>query len=231
MQEELQTVILEQFMGEIRPVSAVTAEQFRVLHARLEQARKTRDQKIFLITSAVKGEGKTFTAANLALVMAENFGKKTLLMGLDCKKAVHQDLQEGYDQWGRTGWVDVLLNQVSLQEVLVPLISDRLFLLPIGKVNRPSSNLITSLGSSGLLQDLRRQFDYVVMDAPPVLSLADVKLLEDLVDGIILVVRAGRTTRDMVLKAYSSLRREKVLGLVLNDVKSDPKYYYDYHRY
>ena len=223
--QEAPTVFLEQFMGEIRPATAMTAEQFRVLHARLEQLRKTRDQKVFCITSAVQGEGKTFTAVNLALTMAKDFGKKTLLMDLDCKKAIAQKLQ-GNGKWGGTGWVEVALGHAGLQEALVPLISNLLFLLPVGKINRSLSNPITTKGFCDLVQDGRKQFDYIVMDAPPVLSLADVQLLEDLVDGIILVVRAGATKRDAVLKAHSSLRREKILGLVLNDVKKDPMNYY-----
>jgi Mrp family chromosome partitioning ATPase len=113
---------------------------------------------------------------------------------------------------------------------LVPLTAEKLFLLPTGKVSVPSSSLIALLNSSNLLQELRRQFDYIVMDAPPILPLADMRLIEGLVDGIILVVRSEETNRELGLKASSSVPQDKILGFVLNGVKRDFEHYYYYDR-
>jgi capsular exopolysaccharide synthesis family protein len=208
--------------------ASVMAEQFRVLQARLEQVQRTKGFKLICVTSAVKGEGKTFTAVNLAITMARDFAKKTLLMDMDCKSPMLQRLAGREDQ-ADLGWADVIMRKCELQETLIPFHTEKLFLLLAGKVNHPSSSLITSPGFYGLLQDLRREFDYIVVDAPPILPLADLRLLEDLVDGIILVIRAEATTRDVAVKALTSLQRDKVLGVVLNDRRRDSKHYHDYY--
>lgn len=208
--------------------ASVMAEQFRVLQARLAQVQRTKDFKLICVTSAVKGEGKTFTAVNLAITMARDFAKKTLLMDMDCKSPMLQRLAGREDQTD-LGWADVIMRKCELQETLIPFHTEKLFLLLAGKVNHPSSSLITSPGFYGLLQDLRREFDYIVVDAPPILPLADLRLLEDLVDGIILVIRAEATTRDVAVKALTSLQRDKVLGVVLNDRRRDSKHYHDYY--
>ncbi len=220
---------LLQYMVGIQDPSSVTVEQFRILHTWLEQAHKVKGWKVFCVTSAVKGEGKTFTAVNLAMTIARDFGKKTLLMDMDCNGTMLQKLVDRDDQV-HPGWANVVQQKGSLYEALISFNSDKLFLLPIGKVSGPSSSLITLLESSHLLGDLRKEFDYILMDAPPVLPLADMRLLENIVDGIILVVRSEETTRDLEIKASSSVVRGKILGYVLNGVKRDFSHHYYYER-
>jgi polysaccharide chain length determinant protein (PEP-CTERM system associated) len=211
----------------IQDPSSITAEQFRVLHTCLEQAYKTKGWKVFCVTSAVRGEGKTFTALNLAMTMAKDFGKKTVLMDVDCKGTILQTLIGQEDQT-LLGWSDMVQKKCGLHEALISFASEKFFLLPTGKVSGPSSSVITLLGSSHLLQKMRSQFDYIVMDAPPVLPLADIRLLEDLVDGMILVVQSEKTSRDLGIKAASTVPRDKILGFVLNGAKLDSKHYYYY---
>ncbi len=218
---------LLQYMVGIQDPSSVTVEQFRILHTWLEQAHKARGWKVFCVTSAVKGEGKTFTAVNLAMTMARDFGKKVLLMDMDCKGTMLQKLVDRDDQV-HPGWANVVQKKGSLHEALISFNSDKLFMLPIGRVNVPSSGLIALLESSHLLEELRAEFDYILMDAPPVLPLADMRLLENMVDGIILVVRSDETTRDLEIKASSSVLHDKILGYVLNGVKRDFSHYYYY---
>lgn len=222
--------LLKRYLGNSQVLAPVTAEQFRILHARIEQIQKETDQNIFCVTSAVKGEGKSFTAMHLALTMATDFEKKTLLMDLDCRKSLFQKLN-GKEKVNPIGWADIIQKKVGIDKAMIPLIQGRFFMLPVGKPVPSSSHLITTLGASGLLKELKKQFDCILLDAPPILPLVDVKLLEDMVDGIILVVRARKTTRDVVMKAYQSIRRGKVLGLVLNDVKASPKNYYYYYNH
>ncbi len=219
---------LLQYMVGIQDPASVTVEQFRILHTWLEQAHKAKGWKVICVTSAVKGEGKTFTAVNLAMTMARDFGKKTLLMDMDCNGTMLQKLVDRDDQV-HPGWANVVQQKGSLHEALISFNSDKLSLLPIGKVNVPSSGLIALLESSHLLEELRKEFDYILMDAPPILPLADMRLLENMVDGIILVVRSEETTRDLEIKASTSLPREKIVGLVFNGVKRHlgDYYYYD----
>ncbi|MCI0529832.1 MAG: polysaccharide biosynthesis tyrosine autokinase [Nitrospira sp.] len=220
---------LLEYIVSIHDPSPVTVEQFRVLHTWIEQAYKTKGWKIFCVTSAVKGEGKTFTAVNLAVTMAKDFGRRTLLMDMDCKGTMLEKLVDRDDQV-QVGWANMVQQKGELHEALIPLAAEKLFLLPTGKVSVPSSSLIALLNSSNLLQELRRQFDYIVMDAPPILPLADMRLIADLVDGIVLVVRSEKTNRDLGLKASSSVPHDKILGFVLNGVKRDFKHYYYYGR-
>jgi Mrp family chromosome partitioning ATPase len=82
---------------------------------------------------------------------------------------------------------------------------------------------------AGLLSELKTEFDFVLMDSPPIIPLADVNILAKLIDGLLLVVRAGKTPKDMVLKAVNSLTGVNIAGIVLNGVDSSPKkYYYSY---
>ncbi len=216
--------LLEQYIGGPYPLSPEVAEQYRVLFARLMKLQRREDCNIFCISSAMAGEGKTFTAVNLAMTIAEDFRKKVLLMDVDYNGTVLNQTKE--DGGHYIGWADVLRNKAELNEALIPITPGHLSLLSVGRIDGSSARLIPDLGSSDILQKLRQQFDYVIMDAPPVIPLADLKLIEEFVDGIILVVRAEETTRDMAKKAYEGLKREKVLGFVLNDVTQWSKGYY-----
>jgi capsular exopolysaccharide synthesis family protein len=226
-------ILFGQYRLGTQNLSLLGTEQFRVLHAALERWEKNgKDCKVFCITSAVPGEGKTFTAINLALVMARDFGKKTLLMDVDCNGATLSRLAERGEQPG-AGWAELVTHKVELAEALIPCMDDKLSLLKTGKVDQSPSGLIAMLGSSSLLEDLQKDYDYIVMDAPPVLPVADMRFIEELVDGTIVVVRADQTSRDQVVKACSSLQQDKILGGVLNDVKWDfirhYGQYYDHH--
>jgi capsular exopolysaccharide synthesis family protein len=227
--------LFEQYRLGTQNLSLLGTEQFRVLHATLERLEKAKDCKVFCITSAVPGEGKTFTAINLALVMARDFGKRTLLVDVDCNGATLSELAEQENLVG-PGWADVVTHKVELGEALIPCMHEKLFLLKTGRVDQSPSGLIAMLRSSNLLEDLRRDYDYIVMDAPPVLPVADMRFIEELVDGTIIVVRADVTSRDQVVTACSSLQQDKIVGGVLNDVKLDfvrhyGKYYDHYIKF
>lgn len=217
-----------QYLLNVLDPTSVLAEQFRILYARLEQVHRSKGSKVFCISSAVKGEGKTFTAVNLAMTLSRDYGKRTLLMDVDCKGMMLQKLA-GLEGEEKRGWVDLIFNRDGWDQAVTPYSNDKLFLLLTGKVTHSSSSLIASLGSSGLLQELRKEFDYILMDAPPILPLADMSVLENLVDGILLVVRAEETNRTLEVKASSSLSREKIVGLVLNGVKRELSHYYYYN--
>jgi capsular exopolysaccharide synthesis family protein len=227
--------LFEQYRLGTQNLSLLGTEQFRVLHASLERWERGKDCKVFCITSAVPGEGKTFTAVNLALVMARDFGKKTLLMDVDCNGATLSELAEQENLVG-AGWADVVTHKVELAKAPIPCMHEKLFLLKTGMVDQSPSGLIAMLGSSNLLEDLRRDYDYIVMDAPPILPIADMRFIEELVDGMIVVVRADVTSRDQVVKACGSLEQDKIVGGVLNDVKLDfvqhyGKYYDHYIKF
>lgn len=208
------------------------AEQFRLLYTKIHDLQKERGQKIFAMTSALQSEGKTVTALNLAVVMAKDFGRKTLVIEGDFRRPtiplyLKVDLEEGL--------VDVLSSKVNVHDTmvpvantLVPFASENLTVLPAVRRTQNSSSLLSSPRMRDLFELLREQYDFILIDAPPILPLSDMNIFEEVVDGILLVVRAERTPRGAITKAIQTLGTSKLLGIVLNDVGTTLASYYQY---
>ena len=211
------------------PDSIIT-EQYRVLYTKLNDIHESSAGKVFAITSPIKDDGKTVTALNLSIVMARDFGKKTLLLEGDFKtpsliKFIKQELQSDL--------VDILLSKTYVQstsipfaDTLIPFANDKLSILPAAKSVNNSSGLVSSQSMRQLLRALKEQYDFVLIDAPPILPLSDMNVFEEVVDGIILVVRAERTPKGALVKAFDTLESDKIVGFVLNDFRQPlPRYY------
>ena len=211
------------------PDSIIT-EQYRILYTKLTDISESSEGKVFAITSSIRGEGKTLTALNLSIVMARDFGKKTLLLEGDFKapsliKFIKQELQSDL--------VDILLNKTHVQstsipfaDTLIPFANDKLAILPAARSVKNSSGLVSSQSMKQLLRSLKEQYDFVLIDAPPILPLSDMNVFEEVVDGIVLVVRAERTPKGALIKAFATLESDKILGFVLNDFRQPlPRYY------
>lgn len=202
---------------------SLTAEQYRILYTKISQLTKEKPQPIFAISSSIKGEGKTITSLNLAMVMARDFGKKTLLIEGDFKNpAISRYLQLK----PQTGIIDILLNNADLQSGMLTFVSENLSVLPVVKSVQNSSSILSSKEMSMLFSTLKERYDFILIDCPPILSFPDMNIIEKLVDGILLVVRAERTPRDAVMTALNSLGSEKIIGVILNDAKQSRSYYY-----
>jgi capsular exopolysaccharide synthesis family protein len=211
------------------PDSIIT-EQYRILYTKLNDINENSEGKVFAITSSIRGEGKTLTALNLSVVMARDFGKKTLLLEGDFKtpsliKFIKQELQSDL--------VDILLSKTHVQstsipfaDTLIPFADDKLSILPAAKSVNNSSGLVSSQSMKQLLRALKEQYDFVLIDSPPILPLSDMNVFEEVVDGIVLVVRAERTPKGALIKAFDTLETNKILGFVLNDFRQPlPRYY------
>ncbi|MGH8068029.1 MAG: GumC family protein [Candidatus Entotheonellia bacterium] len=204
---------------------SMIAEQYRILYTKIAQVTKGNAQGVFAISSAVKNEGKTLTALNLALVMARDFGKKTLLVEGDFKNpAISTYTHIAADG----GLSDILLNKSDIQSTAVTFGHDNLVVLPMVKSVKNSVGLLSSQEMSKLLEILKERYDFVLIDSPPVLALPDMNIIERLVDGIILVVRAEKTPQHAVVTAIESLATDKLIGIILNDMKQLPSRYYRY---
>lgn len=206
-------------------VDSIMADQYRVLYTRISQLSRGQSHTVLAISSPVKSEGKTVTALNLAIVMARDFGKKTLLIEGDLKSPMLSHYLE--TKWTE-GLVDVLLERSDLHCILVGVGHDNLSVLPAGKSLQNSSTLLSSPRMKGLIGTLREQYDIILIDSPPILPLPDMNIFEELVDSIILVVRAESTPRDAFVRAIDSLATQKLGGIVLNDVRRPPARYYRY---
>ncbi len=198
----------------VAPQSLV-AEQFRVLGSRIDLLAKERKLKVIAVTSAIKGEGKTITAANLALALAVDFRKRVLLIEGDLQQPVlHSFLGSPF----KFGLADVLLGRVDMESAVVTFMVDSLSLLPGGDPRLNSAQVLGSGRFPEMIRAASSQYDYVVIDEPPVLQLADMTLFGEVVDGILVVVRLGRSTKSLIRKAIASLPSDKIIGAVANDV-------------
>ena len=117
------------------------------------------------------------------------------------------------------GLVDILLGGASLEECLVDLYIENFFILPAGRPFENSSQLLSLLEMKKILLKVEQEFDYVIIDTPPVLPAADMNVLSTLVDGIFFVVQCGNTSKNIVKKAFDSLPSKKILGVILNEAE------------
>jgi polysaccharide biosynthesis transport protein len=204
---------------------SLTAEQYRILYTKISQLTKGKPQTIFAISSSIKGEGKTITSLNLALVMARDFRKKTLLIEGDLKNpAICSYLQLK----PQIGMIDILLNKADFQSSILTFAAENLSVLPVINSVQNSSSILSSQEMNMLISSFKERFDFILIDSPPILSLPDIYIIEKLVDGILLVVRAERTPRDAVKTALNALRSDKIVGIILNDAKPLRSQYYHY---
>jgi capsular exopolysaccharide synthesis family protein len=201
-----------------------TAEQYGRLAAVLHHAQVERQIKTVMVTSAMAGEGKTLTALNLALTLSESYGRRVAFIDADLRcSRVHELL----NVVRVTGLSEALQDGGQLQSRMLP-ISPRLSVLLAGCSNLDPKGALTSRGMSHVLTDAAAIFDWVIVDTPPVMLLPDTHLLARMVDVAIVVVRAGKTSYDVVDRAVQALDRKRVLGVVLNDAQDAEalQYYY-----
>jgi capsular exopolysaccharide synthesis family protein len=193
------------------PLSAA-AEQYRSLRGRIGRAESSQPLRVIQITSPGKGDGKTVTALNLALTMAQEFQQRVLVMDTDLRRpGVHEllGLSPG------PGLVDVLTGTATLEEALVEIPEYRLSVLRAGRTYDRPAELLGSAPMRRLVDSLRAQFDRIVIDSAPA-TVTDPIAVAALADTLVLVVRAGATTKPAITRAIQALGAGKLLGLVFN---------------
>lgn len=192
---------------------APTAEQYRALRTRLAQADHGAPLGAVLITSPGRREGKSLTAANLALTIAQDVQTRICVVDADLR---HSRLHELFGIAATPGLADVLTGRATLAEALVLLDDQQIVVLPAGQLPSRPAELLGSTAMRRTIETLRTQFDRVIIDAPAVGPLADVGILSPLVDGLLLVVHAGVTTKPAIQDAVTTIGTDKFLGVVLN---------------
>jgi capsular exopolysaccharide synthesis family protein len=212
------------------PQFTVITEAYRKLHTNILLSRPGESTKTLLFTSSTQGEGKTLTALNTALMFTQ-MGARVLVIDADLR---HPSCHKVLGTTNGPGLTEVLTGQKDLEEMIRPLTAPPLFLLS-GGCHPP--NPVALLGSKKMLDimaSLREHYDYILIDSPPVLPVADAVLLSTMVDGVVLVVNSQGTPNHVVRETHSRLTyaRAKILGVVLNQVnpRSDD-YSYHYRQY
>ena len=207
------------------------AEQYRILRTNLQSLKHFTGPRTLVLTSAVHEEGKSVTAINLALTLAQQEGLRVLLIDADLRRStIHSWL--GLD--GTTGLSTVLSNGLDLDGAVVRLQSPPLAVLPAGPRHDRPAELLESNAMKRLLALLKTQYDVIIIDAPPILPVTDPGILGAQSDGVLLVVRAGKTQRTVVKQALELLKhsKAKILGSILTHVDYYiPGYYRYYHYY
>jgi protein-tyrosine kinase len=208
--------------------SSLAAEQYRSLRTRIKRIESGRALRAIAVTSPNKGDGKSLTAANLALTMAQEFQQRVLLIDCDLRRpTVHRlfGLSDG------PGLADVLMNGAELDHALVALPEHHLTILPAGLPPSHPAELLGSAAMRRVLDTLRTRFDRILVDVPPVAPLADLHIVAPMVDGLLMIVRAGVTPKPAIERALAGLDASKVLGLVLNESGSEGADKYNYEGY
>jgi protein-tyrosine kinase len=199
-------------------------EQFRRLATTLHHAHQANGIRSVMVTSATAGDGKTLTAINLSLVLAESYRYNVLLIDADLRRPSIPSVVE----MGQGSGLSEALRSATEQKLALVPITSRLTLLPAGQPIANSLEALTSPRMQQILEEAVTRFDWVILDAPPVGPAADARLLAQMVDGALFVIRAGVSQHPMVQKAIEGLGKEHIVGVVLNGVESDPTdgYYY-----
>jgi len=210
----------------------VLAEQYRVLkrpilmNAFNSGADKVAMGNSIMVTSAIEGEGKTYTAFNLAISMSMERNSTVLLIDSDVIKA---SLSRMLGLEGNLGLVDLLVNpELSLSELIVSTDIPRLKVLPAGRPNIHSTELLASENMRSLANELASQYNdrVILYDAPPLLATSQAKVLTNLVGQILLVVEVGKTPQELVVESTAQLDRNKIVGVVLNKSRRLSSGYY-----
>jgi capsular exopolysaccharide synthesis family protein len=194
------------------------AEAFRSLRTNLQFIDFEAASRSFTITSSNPSEGKTTVAANLAITIADS-GASVVLIDGDLRRP---QLAERMGLDGTVGLTDVLIGRLELDDVLQPWGGRDLTVLPSGSIPPNPSELLGSLGMSTLIEHLAGRYDYVIVDAPPLLPVTDGAILSRITDGAVVVVASGRTTRVDLESSVTKLRRveSRILGTVVTMVPS-----------
>jgi receptor protein-tyrosine kinase len=197
------------------------SEEFRSLRTRLNHLQKLQPVHSLVITSPCPGEGKSFTAVNLALAEAQLENNPTLLADFDFRRPVLHSLFQIDRAPGAT---DYLRGEAPLASAIKKVAGMNLYVMPAGQpVNNPLE-LLNLDEVRNLILQLPSVFNWVVLDSPPLLFTADANLLSTMCDGTILVVRIGSTTVDSVVRAMQSLCENNVLGVVANGARAGELY-------
>ncbi len=216
-----------ELITQVRPQSQM-AESYRALRTSLLLSNLGAPPRVIMVTSALPQEGKTTTSINCAVVLAQK-GIRVLLIDADLRRpSIHKTLGMG----PRSGLSNVLTGSATLEQAITrSSILPNLDVLPAGTPPPNPAELLASTNMRDVLQQLRGQYDHVVVDTPPTLSVTDAVVLSPRADAIVLVIRSGQTTKQALRRSRDILMQvnAKVSGVLLNAVDlCSPDYYYYY---
>ena len=215
------------FIAKSEPLS-MAAEQYRIAASRLALSRPKEPSTILAVTSAVKGEGKTTTVINLGYTLARDLGKRTLLMDCDFRSPM---LHRYIATSSAPGLADCLFRKMDTEMALHGLGDVPCWIMPVGNSVNPSNDLLKADRLARIFAQLREQFEYILINTPPILALADMNVLAAQADVVVLVIRANDTPQDAVKRSLERLVTDAQVHLLLNRVSPRSQLYHTYCGY
>ncbi|MBK7141089.1 MAG: CpsD/CapB family tyrosine-protein kinase [bacterium] len=205
------------------------ATEFRRLLHNLQFHNKDREMKAIMVTSSMLSEGKSTVAALLALTAAKK-GMKTLLIDADVRRPTIHKLFKIPRQ---KGLLDVLVDSLPVKESVKKTSLEKLDLITAGRTHESPADVFDAVAIGRVIQEMKFYYDIIVIDCAPVIPVSDPMLLSQEVDGILFVVKAGATQRDIVQRASSILSSStnKLLGVILNNADGTLPYFYNHDYY
>jgi capsular exopolysaccharide synthesis family protein len=210
------------------PESPVT-EQYRTLRTNFLALDIAKPPKTIIITSSTHSEGKTITSINLAISMAHDMDKKSiLLVDADLRRT---KVNSYLGIKSELGLSDILTNDTRMEDALVNIGINNLTILPAGKRTKNPAELLASLKMKKLLNQVKEKFDYIIFDTPPIIPVTDAGILGPQTDGVVMVIQAGRTQKGVIHHSQQLLMQAhaKLLGCILTNIQYHiPAYIYRY---
>jgi capsular exopolysaccharide synthesis family protein len=208
--------------------SELGAEKFRVLRGRLRYLKAQKNIKSVVITSAVPEDGKSVVALNLAISLSKHTRERVLIIEGDLHKPVFGRRTGLAGSRGLSEW---LSGETPIEKHIYHLPDSMLWVVPAGSPRQHPLGMLQAAKFLELMVAFRKTFDWILVDAPPLLPLADVSFWSHQTDGILLVVREGRTPAKLLKKGLETLDSARILGIVMNDTQLlDRTYYERYYR-
>ena len=214
-------VLNDKVVSFFAPSSMVT-EQFRRLRTLIIKPGAVNTPKIIMVASAMSGEGKSLVSVNLASIIAAELNSHALLMDCDLR---NPSLTRWFGLDERKGLSDYLTGETEINDLIINTSIDKLAIISGGTIKENPVELISSDKMKNLIRDLKSKYEnrYIIIDSSPILATTEPSVLNDIVDGIILVVKSGDTPRETVQQAVRLLNKNKILGVVLNNMQFKTK--------
>ena len=216
---------LDQTLIAYHDPQSIEAELFKVLRTNILFPADGVPPRTILVTSALPGDGKSFVSSNLAISISQGVEEHVLLIDGDLRKpSVHQRFGFGKV----AGLSDYLVSGDDIGDVFLKTPIDKLTIVPSGEPPINPAELMSSKKMKALLDEVKSRYDdrYVIIDSPPPAMASETNAIAKYVDGVIIVVRAEKTPREAVADTIAQIGKEKLIGLVLNQVdRSQTKYY------
>ena len=210
-----------------RKTPAVSIEEYRRLAATLHGMQVESGIKTIMISSALPRDGKTLTTTNIALTLSESHKRRVLVIDADLRRpSIHEVFSLPNERGLAEGLREPVSGTLAVMEV-----SPNLAVLTAGVPDRAPMAGLTSDRMKDVLADASARFDWILLDTPPIGLISDAQLLSSLVDGVVLVIRAGATDYGAIAHTIGQLGRERILGVVLNRVAAASSSRHDYHEY